>query len=65
MIIRVSAYTGVVPWFVLLKGHPIFNQKSTEYMKKVHIFARVVHELSKILLDLKINFFLHLHIQMI
>ena len=27
MIIRVSAYTGVVPWFVLLKGHPIFNQK--------------------------------------
>ena len=51
--------SGVVPWFVPLKGHPFFNQKSAEYMKKVHIFARVVHELSKILLDLKIKFFLH------
>ena len=30
---------GVVPRFVLLKEHPCFTKKSTEYDKKVHIFC--------------------------
>ena len=57
MIIPKGIITGVVPRSVLLKGHPYYTKKSTKYMEKVHIFAHLLYELSKILLDLTLKVF--------
>ena len=48
-------YTGVIPRVVLFKVHTCFIQKSTEYIKKVHILGPFQHKFLGICMEPSLN----------